>query len=347
MLHSLIVIWALVLLRCATATKVCPRPQEIQGALYKPEKLVYEPSNFVVYSCLPGFVRQGGYNRAVCSSAGIWIHASLSCARRQCSLSDTLENGDITYENNKFQNVVRFSCKEGFVLIGANSSTCNESGKWNESLPTCQSMTCPQPPVPAFGQLSYYRPDERNVSKYQDMVKYECHSNYAMFGNDTATCTASGNWSQAPECRDVTCDRPPEIQNGFMSVLLHQRYHYKETVTYGCKPNYVLDGPRVSFCNLTGEWTIRPKCRAPCKVNIKKATVLYNGRKTKVDDIAHGMIQHGDTLTYYCKDSKEKCSHLTDSQCQDGVFAVPSCYKEPKWLWSKEPSNLPVCSEAS
>ncbi|KAE8577361.1 hypothetical protein XENTR_v10004548 [Xenopus tropicalis] len=345
-LHSLGGLWGLFLLSSTAATKVCPRPVGIPGAQYKPEKLVYEPGNVVVYSCLPGLLRQGGYNWATCSSAGVWIPATLLCARRQCAPPDPLENGNITYAD-KFQSVAHFSCKEGFVLIGANSSACNESGKWNESLPTCQPLTCPPPPVPAFAQLSDYRPNERNVSGYQDTVRYECQAHYAMFGNDTATCTASGNWSHVPECHDVSCDRPPDIQNGFLSFSPHGKYRYQETVTYGCKPGYVLEGPRVSSCERNGDWSARPQCRAPCRVNIKKATVLYNGRKTNVEDIAHGTIQHGDTLTYFCKDSKGKCAHLTDSHCQDGVFTVPACYKEPKWLWSTEPSKLPVCSDAS
>ncbi|KAM4691163.1 beta-2-glycoprotein 1 [Rhinophrynus dorsalis] len=230
------------------------------------------------------------------------------------------------FKDFKFESSVVFSCHEGFVLRGANVSICTDSGKWSEQIPTCEPVSCPHAPVLEFGRLLTYHPREANISYYLDFARYECLPKYALFGNETITCTASGNWSQLPECRDVKCQRPTEIKNGFMTFSLYREYHYQEVVTYGCNPTYVLEGPRSSFCDKDGNWTTKPVCRAPCHLTTSKAVVLHNGRKTKVEKISNQLINHADTITYYCKDPDKKCSHLVDTQCLDGNLVVPSCY---------------------
>ncbi|XP_053577440.1 beta-2-glycoprotein 1 [Bombina bombina] len=336
------------LLNSATAGRVCSIPPQLQSATYKPVKNVYEMGDFVVYSCLPGYVSQGSI-QAFCLSAGIWNHATLTCRRKRCGFPGPLENGKINQTEINFQSWVTYSCNKGYVLHGANQSMCTDRGTWTGQLPTCGPITCSIPPVPENGKIASDFPKVQNISSYLDLVKYECLPRYVMFGNDTATCTASGNWSDLPECRDVKCNRPTEIENGFISFSPARKYDLGESVTYGCKPTYVLDGLRTSICEKDGEWTPKPTCRAPCRITTKKAVVIYNGRKLSVDKISNHLIQHGDTIAYYCKNKAEKCAYMAETHCVDGNFTVPSCYKEQSsWnIFSTDPSKMQLCANAS
>ncbi|KAM3923443.1 beta-2-glycoprotein 1 [Leptodactylus fuscus] len=337
----------LCLLGYAAAGKVCGRPREVENAVFRPGRVVYNPQDTVTYSCIPGFVKDSGNERAVCLMLGNWEHATLKCKRHQCPKPGALENGKVRYTDITYQSVIYFSCQEGYRLRGVNESECLLSGAWSAPFPVCEKVTCPPPEIPRFGRLDIYKPREGNISTYLDVVSYGCEHNYALIGYENATCRANGTWSHVPECRDVKCQRPTEIPNGFMSFAPYRKYNYREMVTYGCNPPYTLVGLRTSYCDKDGQWTQKPLCQAPCHVPTPKANVLHNGRKTRVDEIARQQIHHGDIITYYCKKKKESCSYTVPSQCHNGNFTVPNCYKKPGMLsvFSTDPSNMTPCPQ--
>ncbi|XP_018428719.1 PREDICTED: LOW QUALITY PROTEIN: beta-2-glycoprotein 1 [Nanorana parkeri] len=326
---------------------LCGRPREIQSAALRPGKVVYAPRDVVTYSCIPGYERESGHNKAVCSIFGNWEHSTLKCKPTQCPKPGPLDNGQIHYQELTYRSLISFSCHTGYRLRGANQSECLESGTWGRKLPVCEAVTCPHPPPPNSAQLEYQRAGGRNGSVYRDVVTARCLHNLAMIGGENITCTENGTWSPPPECRDVTCHRPAGIPNGYMSFALHRKYNYKEFVSYGCNPPYALDGNRISYCDKDGEWSQKPSCRAPCHVTTPKANVLHNGRRTRVDEIAGQQIQHGDTLTYFCKNKELKCAYTVPSQCRDGNFTVPACYKKPGALslFSTDPSKMAACAQ--
>ncbi|XP_075034138.1 beta-2-glycoprotein 1 [Mixophyes fleayi] len=347
MLRSSVLIGVICLLSYVSAGKVCARPRELPYSVFKPGKVIYEPSDMVTYSCIPGYVKDSGNDKAVCLTPGNWDHATLKCKPRQCRKPGPIDNGKITYTDLTYQSVIYFSCNKGYILHGASESKCMETGTWNAMLPTCEPVTCPHPMIPKFGQLNHYRPREGNISVYLDVVTYSCLLNYALLGNENVTCGENGTWSDVPECRDVKCQRPTEILYGYMSFSPYRKYNYKEAVTYGCNPPYTLDGPRSSYCDKNEQWTQKPVCRAPCHVTTPKATVLHNKRKTRVDEISGQQIQHGDILTYYCKNKTDNCAYTVESQCRDGNFTVPACYKKPGFFsaFSTDPSKMTPCTQ--
>ncbi|KAM8946435.1 beta-2-glycoprotein 1 [Pelodytes ibericus] len=342
----LLILCGLCLVNGAAGEKLCARPREIPFTVYRPSKVLYEFRDSVTYSCAPGYVKTSGTARAVCLMAGNWDHATLKCERIQCPKPDSLDKGIVHHKDLSYSSTIQFSCNHGYTLHGANESRCTQTGAWSGKLPVCQPIICSAPPNLVFGKIVQNITRDGNISRYMDNVTYECLPKYALFGSEIAFCTANGTWSQVPECRDVKCKRPTEIDNGFMTYSPQRLYDYQEVVTYGCKPTYILEGPKNSLCDKNGKWTLKPTCKAPCHVTTKKATVLYNGRKTRVEEIANQLIQHRDIITYFCKDEKEKCSHMVESHCKDGQFAVPSCYKDPGFfsLFSKSPSKLPSCT---
>ncbi|MEE6507187.1 hypothetical protein FKM82_007992 [Ascaphus truei] len=131
-----------------------------------------------------------------------------------------------------------------------------------------------------------------------------------------------------------------------MTFSTFRKYNYKEVVTYGCNPTYVLEGQRHSFCEKDGEWSPKPTCRAPCQLTVKKAVVLYNGNKIDIQKISNQQIHHADIIGFYCTDETGKCGYPADTQCLDGTITIPSCFKEIGfWNWlTKDPSGLPSCT---
>ncbi|XP_041464835.1 sushi, von Willebrand factor type A, EGF and pentraxin domain-containing protein 1-like isoform X2 [Lytechinus variegatus] len=83
---------------------------------------------------------------------------------------------------------------------------CDTSqGTWNQNLPNCDLVQCPEPAVPNFGQV------EGSGRSFGDNITLSCDGNYCLVDPEvmscvdsdslTITCTHSGHWSQeTPEC---------------------------------------------------------------------------------------------------------------------------------------------------
>ncbi|XP_061471564.1 beta-2-glycoprotein 1 [Rhineura floridana] len=329
-----LILWMVAVAHTVLAGRVCPRPPEIPLATVDIKKEEYNLGEEITYSCNPGYVPQSGSRRFTCPLTGRWPIVTLRCIPKKCSYPGPLNNGKIHYTHLSYQSLVSFSCDAGYILQGHKTSQCLADGQWSEKLPECQSVICPPPPVSPFGALFYLRLKPGNILVFQDVVKFECLSPLALFGNETAKCLANGSWSALPECRSVQCPHPVQVENGYINLAVRRTYQYNENVTYGCYPPYVLDGPAVSKCDKTGNWSIKPTCRAPCTIPVKRATVLYNEQKVKLQDHFRDGIQHAETIWFFCKNKEHHCSYTVPAQCKDGTLSVPPCFKERGWFSS-------------
>uniref|UniRef100_A0A8B9PFW5 Beta-2-glycoprotein 1 n=1 Tax=Apteryx owenii TaxID=8824 RepID=A0A8B9PFW5_APTOW len=336
----------LALTHCALAGKVCPRPPEVQFATVDVSKSVYEVGEQIEYTCRPGFVPNSGQRRYTCLPTGRWPLNTLLCLRKWNEVNPVPRFHVILLMTTVRWCLFVFS----YNLVGTRTSQCMADGKWSGSLPQCQrmSVTCAPPSLSEFGVLSYRRLKPGNVSTFLDTITFECLPPLALIGNETATCMANGNWSGIPECRSVTCPTPTGIENGFINFAVRRIYHYNESVSYGCQPSYVLDGPKESRCEKTGNWSIKPTCKGPCKIPVKKAVVLYNGEKKRVQNDLKEGIQHGETISFYCKNKEKSCAYTVAAQCVDGNLTLPSCFKERGFFSSlvkKDPSDMTPCED--
>ena len=60
--------------------------------------------------------------------------------RVSCGQPDSPSNGHVdTSAGTSFGDVARYSCDEGYMLIGLEETTCQADGFWNGSVPTCES----------------------------------------------------------------------------------------------------------------------------------------------------------------------------------------------------------------
>ena len=64
----------------------------------------------------------------------------LFSAGDSCGQPDSPTNGRVnTSAGTSFGDVARYSCDEGYTLIGLNETTCQDDRRWNGSVPICES----------------------------------------------------------------------------------------------------------------------------------------------------------------------------------------------------------------
>uniref|UniRef100_A0A8B9BE08 Beta-2-glycoprotein 1 n=1 Tax=Anser brachyrhynchus TaxID=132585 RepID=A0A8B9BE08_9AVES len=321
-MYSLVlVVCAAALTHSALAARVCSKPPEVLFATINVVKTVYDVGEEIEYTCRPGFVPNNGQRKYTCQPTGKWPLNTLLCLR-----------------------LLVFS----YNLIGTRTSQCMADGKWSGTVPQCQrtSVTCPPPPLSEFGVLSYRHVKPGNISYYMDTIIFECVPPLALIGNETATCQANGTWSSIPECRAVTCPAPSGIENGFLNFAVRRTYHYNETVSFSCQSRYVLEGPKHSRCEKTGNWSTKPTCKEPCKMPVKKAVVLYEGEKKRVQsDLKEGIL-HGETVSFFCKNKEKSCAYTVPVQCVDGNLTLPACFKGMSQAnFKTDPSDMKPCED--
>ncbi|KAJ7318004.1 hypothetical protein JRQ81_004166 [Phrynocephalus forsythii] len=346
----LLLFWAAALAHPVLVARACSRPPEVPFASIDAPKAEYNVGEEILYHCNPGYILRSGSRKYICPLSGRWPSISVTCIPRKCPYPGPLPNGNIELTDLSYPNFVNFSCEPGYTLQGPKTSQCLADGQWSAKLPQCQPVICPPPPVSEFSALSYRRLKSGNISVFQDKIELECLPPLALFGNETAFCQANGSWTAMPECRSVECPRPQEIENGFIQFALRRSFHYKATVTYGCNDPYVLDGPTESRCEKTGQWSTKPMCRASCQIPVKRATVLYNDQKVKVQDHLQSGIRHAETIWFFCKNKEQHCSYKAPAQCIDGVLTAPTCFKERSWFGSvfkTDVADLTPCENMS
>ncbi|XP_021032959.1 beta-2-glycoprotein 1 [Mus caroli] len=345
MVSPVLALFSAFLCHVAIAGRICPKPDDLPFATVVPLKTSYDPGEQIVYSCKPGYVSRGGMRRFTCPLTGMWPINTLRCIPRVCPFAGILENGIVRYTSFEYPNNISFACNPGFFLNGTSSSKCTEEGKWSPDIPTCARITCPPPPVPKFALLKDYRPSAGNNSLYQDTVVFKCLPHFAMIGNDTVMCAEQGNWTRLPECLEVKCPFPPRPENGYVNYPAKPVLQYKDIATFGCHETYKLDGPEEAECTKTGTWSSLPTCRASCKLSIKKATVLYQGMRVKIQEQFKNGMMHGDKIHFYCKNKEKKCSYTVEAHCRDGTIEIPACFKEHSALafWKTDASELTPC----
>ncbi|XP_071326519.1 complement C1s subcomponent [Trachinotus anak] len=102
-------------------------------------------------------------------------------------------------------------------------TTCLSTGIWVPEHP-CEPLNCGLPDIPEDGILQLVGSDNSNT-QYKDKIQFNCSSNYYMLeGDDTYTCSASGEWvsgggeTHMPKCTPV-CGMPEKRSSSAGRIL--------------------------------------------------------------------------------------------------------------------------------
>ncbi|XP_028296412.1 beta-2-glycoprotein 1-like [Gouania willdenowi] len=321
---------------------ICGRPPAPDGIDVTTLKRVYEVGEELSLTCEQGYLASSQTSgRITCTSAGEWTQSELACSPKMCLIPRPLQPLAMGRTEAPFKSVLNFTCDDGYVMMGANESRCLQDGTWSNPPPLCKAVNCPLPKPPRDGRIVHDKPETRATTMYGQGWTYECNSPKAP-SHERGSCMADGSVTEPPVCREVSCSIPTNIPNGFITFAVLRPHGYKEKVQYACNEHYTLDGKAEIQCMNTGNWSLKPACKAFCTVGIKRGRIFYNGKKVWIADLKPNRVLHGEHVAFYCLNRAEKCGYPVVSTCNDGVLHIPECFEEPgKMEYTLKAKTLP------
>ncbi|KAM9717511.1 LOW QUALITY PROTEIN: sushi, von Willebrand factor type A, EGF and pentraxin domain-containing protein 1 [Menidia menidia] len=185
---------------------------------------------------------------------------------------------------------VAFGCEVGYELTGSSRLLCLDPGTWNDSLPFCRALSCPEPLVPENSTMT-----GTNFT-YGSKVTFSCKEGFLPRVPYEFQCLSSLRWSGAPPaCHPLTCGGPPPVEHA------QSAFHtdtYLSTATYTCAQGYRPQGSVEVVCEASGEWSRPPPrcvsvlCSPPPE--LKDAVVVGEGQE--VGSKVHYVCKEGYTL---------------------------------------------------
>jgi len=182
--------------------QVFPLPAEETGECGIPEKpvgsVVTVKGGMASYSCEDGYVLVG--ERTQECTDGLWRGPVPCCAEVECPDPVSPTSGYIEVSNFKgryqFGAVATYRCNPGFILWGNASRHCTANGTWGGSPPSCNPISCGNPPAVVNGLVELVN----GSTNWQAVASYNCLPSFSNYGNENTTtvfssCLPDGTWS--------------------------------------------------------------------------------------------------------------------------------------------------------
>ncbi|XP_008426204.1 sushi, von Willebrand factor type A, EGF and pentraxin domain-containing protein 1 isoform X1 [Poecilia reticulata] len=276
------------------------------------------------YECDEGY-KLTGDPTVVCQSDGLWDKPPPRCDIVSCDPPEDISHGFVNGSGFSYNNVVEYVCFEGYEVVGDPVLRCSTRGLWVGSVPQCQPCAC-SPPEVRFGTVT------GPGRACGDRVQFSCDQGYKLLGPSEAVCEKGGVWSPGvPVCGRGRCSvAPPVVPN---AVLQGGTTGFPETVTYMCRPGYLLKGSSVLSCGRDGRWG-EPRIRCE-PVNCGKPPAVAHGQ------VVGDVFTFPNQVTYRCEDGYKLATSRASLSCQsDGSWSKHSiqCHPAPCLL----PTNISI-----
>jgi hypothetical protein len=236
------------------------------GALAAPTNgSVSDPATTVgataTYSCVMGYGPSGSSTRT-CQTDGTWSGTAPTCILATCPSLAGPSGGSVVASGLTFMSTATYSCDAGYLLAGSPTRTCQASGFWSGTAPTCNPVDCLTPGAPQHGTVT------AATTTLNSIAQYACNAGYDLNGATTRKCQTNGAWNGVvPTCAPKDCNMPSGTANGSVSASVTT---FGATATYTCATNYALSpagaaGTRT--CQSDGTWSLPvPVCADVCSV---------------------------------------------------------------------------------
>lgn len=224
------------------------------------------------YSCLKGFeLEDESINSLTCELNGtssIWAGELPRCKETDVCpdpgvSSDGRREGNCCFKGD----VLKFSCNDGYRIVGQQEIECLAGGSWSAPRARCQppETVCPDPPNLANGIIQSDSTSDFFTSGDEVMIK--CLEGYTVrHGSDQLYCEEDGAWDDDfGRCEVVPCKYPDIPANGSIPQLKDRNettIPYGFVVTYQCDEGFRLTGTSWNTCS-KARWIFQaPKCEA-------------------------------------------------------------------------------------
>ncbi|XP_065844364.1 sushi, von Willebrand factor type A, EGF and pentraxin domain-containing protein 1-like isoform X1 [Oscarella lobularis] len=207
---------------------------------------VYINGSVAVYSCKSGY-RLAKESKRYCKKSS-WRDSFYWDSSREpwctrCLKPVAPKNGRVTERENE----ATYDCDYKFALLGAETLTCTESGKWSAPAPVCMKPKCGLVKIDYSLRVAY---SEFNGTW---IATFTCRYGQNLFGDEKKFCKGSDTrWRgsnfdvQLPTCSScpiLELDNGNVVQDGV-------------SATYSCNVGFRLDGSRTRTCvKYSGKWS--------------------------------------------------------------------------------------------
>ncbi|GAA6093773.1 uncharacterized protein LOC113647597 [Tachysurus ichikawai] len=150
------------------------------------------------FSCNVGF-RLLGTSELTCTKTAQWNQETPSCKAVQCPALQTPQNGIVSCTDQTLSkgSICSFTCSEGFIMEGALSTECTDTGEWSTNIPSCTEVRCPDLQKPNNGLINC-----SSEPLFNTTCSFSCLDDYQLQGHEMVLCSLNGNWTgEVPECQ--------------------------------------------------------------------------------------------------------------------------------------------------
>ncbi|XP_064486743.1 sushi, von Willebrand factor type A, EGF and pentraxin domain-containing protein 1-like [Ornithodoros turicata] len=282
----------------------------------------------ISYTCREGY-HLNGMQARTCGEDGRWSGTPPKCEEIRCSPPEVPRNSTVVYGGNdrssaesfKIGSTVQYRCVSGYIVEGESLRTCDSSGAWTGTPPSCIYVECgfPLPISNGHWLLS------TNSTHYGSTVEYECDVNYQLDGAPRRLCLENGTWSgPEPLCLEVRCAKP-QPKDGW-TLIKFTNDAVGASVEYSCSPGYELEGLGTRVCQSNGLWSgDSPLCQL---VDCGRPSVISNGRGL----LANHTTTFGSIVEYECLHDFTLIGEPIRKCMEDGMWSgqEPRCSDIPQ-----------------
>ncbi|KAM8998785.1 complement receptor type 1-like isoform 3-T3 [Sarcophilus harrisii] len=299
-----LLLWGLLALLTPGICGQCLSPPRLNFARPKyNSKSVFDIGYALTFECLPGYMSK--IFKITCLKNSTWSSVDDNiCKRRSCRTPAELLNGKVQITNAQFGSTIKYSCDDGYQLIGHSSNQCIISENtviWENEAPLCEVIRCELPPAIPNGRYK----STNEYFHYDMVVSYECNTGpkgeklYDLVGNKTLYCTSKDNkvgiWnSPPPQCITPVKCQTPLIANGRNVRNWRHTFTLNDAVELECNPGFTMKGSKVVQCQSNSQWKpALPVCFKGCLPPEK----ISHGNISSTKD----SFSFGDIVSYVCE----------------------------------------------
>ena len=145
---------------------------------------------------------------------------SLKCEVTKCPAL-SVENGFVDGDVDAYKSSIRVYCDRGYRLqsegdIDYQILFCQPNGTWNDSVPVCDIVNCPEPLEVENASYKSNGSLEGEFT-FNSTVSYSCNTGFSQVSGDRLMqCSETGVWllNELPICKPVLCRHPGKVQHG-------------------------------------------------------------------------------------------------------------------------------------
>ncbi|XP_078730420.1 protein lev-9-like isoform X2 [Lampetra fluviatilis] len=223
---------------------------------------IYREGDLVTYACQSGFTDiQARRFSIVCESDNDspgklrWSSPYFLC-QITCGRPENPANGFVEGQFYTFGSTVTFKCRRGYFVFGANKSTCQDDGNWDNLVPECRALLMCKHPPPIANAMQLW--STQQSYELGTNVRYRCNPGYTVSRDSSyfivcVNIDGLAKWTpQKLKCQPKQCSFPGEIENGYFNGT---DFMYGAYIVYHCNHGYIMGERQMTReCMADGNW---------------------------------------------------------------------------------------------